>query len=263
MTQRLFLLPLLLLCYLPFPALAVDQYTVKVLEKKPHDRANYVQGLEIHDGLLYVSAGEYGKSRLLRYHLDTMALQVERRLNPRLFAEGLTVFGEHIYQLTWRERMMLVFSRDEMKVLEWYPIPGLGWGLTNNGNELIYTDGSDRLMFIDPAKRTTVRTVAVTENDRPLGHINELEWIDGKIWANVYQTDRIVIIDPDSGVVEASIDLSGLLPAVERRPDTNVLNGIARNPADGAIWVTGKKWPWLYRIELVSADDAPLATNSR
>ena len=192
-----------------------------------------------------------------------MDLQVERRLNPRLFGEGLTVFGEHIYQLTWRERMMLVFSRNEMKALEWYPIPGLGWGLTNNGSELIYTNGGDRLLFIDPAKRTTVRSVAVTENGRPLRQINELEWIDGKVWANVYQTDRIVIIDPDSGVVTASIDLSGLLPASERRPDTSVLNGIARNPDDGAIWVTGKYWPWLYRIELVSADDAPLAVNSR
>ncbi len=242
---------------LPGLALAVDQYGYRVLETKPHDRNNYVQGLEIHDGLLYLSAGEYGRSRLLRYEFETGELQVARRLPPQVFAEGLTVLGDKIYQLTWRERAMLVFSRNEMKLLEAFPIQGQGWGLTNNGRELIYTDGSDRLHYLDPRTRRITRSIGVTEMGRPLHKMNELEWIDGSIWANIYQTDRIVIIDPESGQVTASIDLEGLFPHSERNASEEVLNGIARNPADGTIWVTGKRWPELHRIKLIPREAAP------
>ncbi len=245
------LLVALLLC--PQLALAVEQFGFRVLEKRPHDRANYVQGLEIHDGLLYVSTGEYGRSRLLRYDLDSGALQVERRLHPRLFGEGLTLLGNSIYQLTWREGMLLEFSRDTMQPRGWHPIPGQGWGLTNDGSHLIYTDSGDKLHYMDPASKRILRSVAVTENGKPVPYLNELEWVDGQIWANIYQTDRIVIIDPESGEVTASIDLSGLLAAADRKPNTDVLNGIARDPQSGDIWVTGKRWPWLYRIELVPA----------
>lgn len=252
----------LLLC-LPACSRAVEQFSYRVLEQKPHDRANWVQGLEIHDGLLYVSTGNYGRSRLRRYQLDTGELQVDRRLHPRLFGEGLTLLGDRLYQLTWREGMLLEFSRDDMKPVGWHPIPSQGWGLTNDGTHLIYTDGGDRLHYMDPATKRILRSVPVTENGRPVPKINELEWVDGSIWANIYQTDRIVIIDPDSGEVKASIDLSGLLPPDQRRPDTNVLNGIARNPDNGDIWVTGKHWPWLYRIELVPLPSAQAADESR
>lgn len=253
---------LLTLC-LPAVAGAVEQFGYRVLEQKPQDRANFVQGLEIQDGLLYVSTGNYGRSRLRRYDLDSGELQVDRRLHPRLFGEGLTLLGDRIYQLTWREGMLLEFSRDEMQPLGWHPIPGLGWGLTNDGKHLIYTDGGDRLHYMDPASRLILRSVRVTENGSPLAGLNELEWVDGKIWANIYQTDRIVIVEPDSGIVTASIDLSGLLPADQRRPDTDVLNGIARDPASGDIWVTGKHWPWLYRIELVPLAPEQAGTESR
>lgn len=250
------LLALLLLC--PTLAWAVDQYSYRVLEKKPHDRANYVQGMEIHDGLLYLSTGNYGESRLLRYDLASGDLQVQRRLHPRLFGEGLTLLGDKIYQLTWRERMLLEFSRDDMQPLGWHPIPGLGWGLTNDGTHLIYTDGGDKLHYMDPQSKRILRSVPVTEAGQPLAQINELEWVDGQIWANIYKSDRVVVIDPETGRVTASIDLSGLLPAEDRQPGTDVLNGIARDPQTGDIWVTGKRWPWLYRIELVptAADSA-------
>ena len=132
-------------------------------------------------------------------------------------------------------------------------IPGQGWGLTQHGEELIYSDGSDQLYFVSPYQHRINRAIRVTENGRPVTYLNELEWIEGRIWANVYQSNRIVIINPDNGEVEGSVDLKGLLPAPERRPGTDVLNGIARNPADGSIWVTGKNWPWLYQIELVPA----------
>ncbi len=248
---------------LAVPTHAVEQFRINVLERKAQDPTHYVQGLEIHDGLLYVSTGRYGQSRLLRYDLASGERQVDRRLNPRLFGEGLTLFGDRIYQLTWREGMLLEFSRDEMKALAWHPIPGQGWGLTNDGKHLIYTDGGDKLHYMDPDTKRILRSVPVTENGTALPRINELEWIDNKIWANVYPTDRIVIIDPKSGEVTASIDLKGLFAGKDPSSIHNVLNGIARNPDTGDIWVTGKLWPWMYRIELVPVQAPSPATESR
>ncbi|MEP5568923.1 MAG: glutaminyl-peptide cyclotransferase [Halioglobus sp.] len=233
------------------PTLAVEQYTYNVLNKKPMERRNFAQGLEILDGKLYLSSGNYGQSRLMRYNFEDMALEESKQLSPRLFAEGLTVFGERIYQLTWRERMMLVFDKSTLQPVEWFPLVGQGWGLTNDAEQLIYSDGSDQLHFLSIETRTIGRSVSVTENGLPVHKLNELEWINGKVWANIWQTDRIVIINPETGIVESSIDLSGLLPTEDRQTNTDVLNGIARNPADDSIWVTGKRWPWLYQIELV------------
>jgi glutamine cyclotransferase len=197
-----------------------------------------------------VSSGNYGKSRLMRFNLEDGSLDAEHRLDPRLFAEGVTVLGDRVYQLTWRAGLMLIYDREELKVVERWRIPGQGWGLTNNGRELIYSDGSASIHFVAPEARKITRSIEVREAGAPVERLNELEWIDGRIWANVWQTDRIVIIDPDSGEVEGTIDLAGLLPASERRADTDVLNGIARDPADGSVWVTGKRWPAMYRIEI-------------
>jgi len=232
---------------------APTEYGYRVVDKKPQGRDIFVQGLQILDGELYVSAGGYGKSRVLRYDFADGTLETERRLDPRLWAEGLTVLKDRVYLLTWRSRNLFILNREDLQILSRMIIPGEGWGLTSDGSELVYTDGSDRLFFLSPAEHRITRAVQVTEDGRPVTRLNELEWIDGRIWANVWQTDRIVIIDPQTGVVEAAIDLDGLLPFAERRPDTDVLNGIARNPEDGGLWVTGKNWPWLYRIELIPA----------
>ena len=242
---------LLLLACLPITAMAVQPYGFRVIDQKPQPRENFVQGLQIVDGYLYVSTGQYGQSRLLRYRFDDGRLDISRKVDPRLFAEGLTVLGDKVYQLTWRNRMMLVYRLEDLQADHWFAIPGEGWGLTHNGEQLIYSDGSDRLHFISPQTQQILRSIKVTENGRAIDRLNELEWVDGQIWANIWKTDRIVIIDPDSGKVSASINLQGLLPDNERRTGTDVLNGIARNPADGSIWVTGKRWPWLYRIERV------------
>lgn len=244
-------------------ALGVEQLGYRIVDKKAQDRSLWTQGLEFNNGQLYISAGLYGQSQLLRYNFDSGETDVSRRLHPRLFAEGLTVFGDKVFQLTWKEKMMLVFNKDDLEALEWFPIIGQGWGLTNNGEDLIYSDGSDSLHFLSPDTRKIHRSVKVTENGKPLNKLNELEWIDGLIWANVWQTDRIVIIDPDSGVVTASIDLTGLLPASERKSDTGVLNGIAINPHNGGIWVTGKRWPWMYRIEPIAPEKTQTPANSR
>jgi len=230
---------------------AQQVHAYKVTGTMAQARENFVQGLQIVDKHLYVSTGQYGKSRLLRYNMADGTLDSEKELDPRLFAEGLTVLDDKIYQLTWKSRIALIYNKADLKGHKWFRIPGEGWGITNNGEEIIYSDGSDKLHFLSPRTLQIDRSITVTENGEKVDRLNELEWIDGHIWANIWTSDRIVIIDPHSGNVTASVDLKGLLPDNERRPGTDVLNGIAQDPADGTIWVTGKHWPWIYQIELV------------
>ncbi|MCB1844298.1 MAG: glutaminyl-peptide cyclotransferase [Halioglobus sp.] len=232
-------------------AAALDYYDARVLEKRPQSREHFVQGLEIVDDALYVSTGTYGASALYRYAFPGGELEARRAVDKRIFAEGLTVLDNYVYQLTWRNRRMLVYERATLKPLFTLPLPGEGCGLTNNGEALIYSDGSATLRFIAPVTGKYLRSVNVTLKGEPLRLLNELEWIDGSVWANVWGTETIVVIDPQSGRVTAQINLGGLLPQEERRPDTDVLNGIARDASTGDIWVTGKRWPWLYRIELL------------
>lgn len=259
---------LLFILYSPLAALGLQEYTVRVVDQKPLSREHFVQGLEIAEGMLYLSTGHYGKSHLLRYRFDDLALESGRKLNRSVFAEGLTVLGEHIYQLTWRNKLLFVYDKATLEPVRAMPLAGQGWGLTNNGETLIYTDGGAQLHFMAPESGKILRSVTVRERGKPLSKLNELEWIEGRIWANVWLTDRIVIINPDDGEVTGSIDLSGLLPASERRENTDVLNGIAydqRNIRDKAVWVTGKRWPWLYRIEIIDTPTAstPMSENTQ
>jgi glutamine cyclotransferase len=242
---------LFLAACLPTLVWSAQQYTVKVIGQKPQPRGNFVQGLEILDDYLYVSTGLYGKSRLLRYRFANGHLETAQKLDSKLFGEGLTILGDKLYQLTWRNQRMLVYAKSDLQFQKSLPLAGEGWGLTNNGTVLIYSDGGSQLQYMDPDTAQILRRFTVTEGGQPVKFLNELEWIDGAIWANVWQSDRIVIIDPNNGKVTANIDLRGLLPPGERRRDTGVLNGIARDPADGSVWITGKRWPWLYQIELV------------
>ena len=236
----------------------IAHYGYRVVDKKPQPTDHYVQGLQIVDGYLYKSLGKYGQSRLLRYDFDDGSLDTGIRLHPRLFGEGLTVLGDAVYQLTWKNRAMLVYNRDDLSKRQWFPLPGEGWGLTDNGVKLIYSDGSHRLHFMDPQTGHISHSLDVTEGGSPLkGRLNELEWIDGKIWANIMLSERIVVIDPGSGEVTASIDLTGLRPRETLKDINQVLNGIAHNRADDSIWVTGKRWPWIFRIELVSNASPP------
>ena len=242
------------------PAIAVEQFTYEVEASKPQDRALFVQGLQIIDGQLYVSTGRYGESRLLRYDWPDQTLNHEHPLDPKLFGEGVTVLDDRVYQLTWRSGLMFTYQRDTLEMLEVSRIPIQGWGLTHDGKNLILSDGSNRLYFIDPKEQRLTRSLSVMEAGLPRDRLNELEWIDGKIWANVYQTDRIVIIDPDSGNVTGNIDLTGLLPAIERLPETDVLNGIAYEQDSGNVLVTGKRWPYLYQIKVIPG---PLSAETR
>lgn len=239
---------LLLLCLLPYPVVALDSYTYEVVDKQAQPRALFTQGFEINDGQLYISSGKYGKSKLLRFNLATGKLEASKRVSNRYFAEGLTVLNDRIFQLTWRAKTMLIYAQTDLERSGMHTLPGEGWGLTNNGESLIYSDGSATLRYMDPHSGSIEQHITVLENGKPLGRLNELEWINGSIWANVWLTNRVVVIDPNSGKVTASIDLAGLLPERERRTGTDVLNGIAFDRQREAIWVTGKHWPWRYQI---------------
>ena len=250
---RIFLFAVL--CAGLFPACdsaaqTVRTYGYKVEESVPHDVASYTQGLFFEDGVLYEAAGQYGESSLREVDLRTG--KVLRRLNfdGHYFVEGACALRGRLYVLTWQEHECLVFDLASWDKLGTLRYTGEGWGLTTDGKNLIMSDGSNVIRFRDPKTFQVLREIKVKINGRDLEYLNELEYIDGKIWANVYGTDAIVIIDPASGVVTATVDCSGLLPSSLRKPSTDVFNGIAYNPANGGIYVTGKYWPRLYRISI-------------
>lgn len=225
----------------------------KVVETRPFERRNFTQGLEIHDGQLYVSAGFYGESALRVYDFATGKLLRERTLPPQTFAEGLTRLGDRLFQLTWQEHVLLRYDAATLAPQPSLELATEGWGLTHDAERLWYSDGSAQLRRVHPGTGAVERIVTVRLAGAPIDQLNELEWDKGRIWANLWQRDRIVRIDAASGAVDATLDLPGLLPVADRRADTDVLNGIAIDPADGAFWVTGKRWPTLFRLELRAA----------
>ena len=237
------------------PRAAVTTYGYEVVSRLRFDRANFTQGLEIHDGRLYVSSGLYGESMIRVYDFPSMEEMQSVPIDPRIFAEGLTVIDNRLVVLSWRERVMLVYSLPDLSLLGQSPLPGQGWGATHSGSTLWFSDGSHYLYSADMSADGTLNRLPVMLEGRPLRNLNELEWVDGEIWANVWQTDEIARIDPDTGRVVGLIDLSGLLPEEDRLRDTDVLNGIAIDPVTRNIWVTGKRWPWLFEITLENEAD--------
>ena len=237
------------------PRAAVTTYGYEVVSRLRFDRANFTQGLEIYDGRLYVSSGLYGESMIRVYDFPSMEEMQSVPIDPRIFAEGLTVIDNRLVVLSWRERVMLVYSLPDLSLLGQSPLPGQGWGATHSGSTLWFSDGSHYLYSADMSADGTLNRLPVMLEGRPLRNLNELEWVDGEIWANVWQTDEIARIDPDTGRVVGLIDLSGLLPEEDRLRDTDVLNGIAMHPVTRNIWVTGKRWPWLFEITLEKRAD--------
>jgi len=224
------------------------KYKVRVLATFPHDRHSYTQGLFFNKGVMYESAGQYGESSFRIVDYKTGSLKKRWNFNAKYFLEGSCIFGNNIYILTWQEHSCFVYSADKFKKVGVASYPTEGWGLTTDGKEMIMSDGSSTLYFMDPASFYCTRRINVTLNGAPLKWINELEYIDGLVWANVYETDKMVMIDPKTGIVKAELDCSGILSASLKKADTDVLNGIAYNPLDGGIYITGKYWPRLFRI---------------
>ena len=235
---------------------AVEALCWEQLGRLPHSRSDFVQGLEIRGGKLYQGTGIRGRSRLQVFDLHTGELLRERALPARYFGEGITVLGSRVIQLTWQAREALVFRRADLEPMGSFPLPGQGWGLTNDGRQLIYSDGSHILRFVSPGDWKVTGTLSVLREGTPVEYLNELEWTDTGLFANVWRRDIILRIDTSSGAVTGELDLEGLLPRADRRPGTDVLNGIAHNPADGTFWVTGKNWPWLYQIRLCPSESA-------
>jgi glutamine cyclotransferase len=222
----------------------------KIIATFPHDTTSFTQGLVFaSDGQLYESTGLEGESTLRRVDIAT-GRTVQKVDVPRpYFAEGLAMVGDELLQLTWRHKLGFVYDRTTFKQKRTFSYNTEGWGIAYDGtSRLVMSDGSDALTFLDPKTFAVTKTLRVQDAGRPVGNLNELEWIEGEIWANVWMTDRIARISPNTGDVNASIDLSSLFPRTQRTPPADELNGIAYDKATRRIYITGKKWPRLYQI---------------
>lgn len=224
------------------------EYGVRVVKEYPHDRGAYTQGLFFHNGVLYESTGQWGQSSFRKTDLESGKVLRKIEFDSKYFGEGSVILDNKLYVLTWTSKLAFVYDAESLKYIKTCSYPREGWGLTTDGRRLIASDGSAFLYFMDTDFKVQ-KKLKVTLNERPVRYLNELEWIDGRIWANIYTTDMIVIINPTTGNVEATVDCTGLLPAGLRDKNTDVLNGIAVN--DGKIYLTGKNWPKLYEIRLV------------
>ena len=227
-------------------------YSYEVVAEYPHSRTSYTQGLQFVDGELWEGTGEYGRSRILRTDLATGKVLQSKKLPKEEFGEGIALIGDKIYQLTWLNGKLHTYDKATLRHLATHTYKGEGWGLTTDGERLYMSDGTSVIRVLNPTTLKEERRFGVKLRGRSVNYLNELEWIDGKIWANVYTTDHIVIINPENGVVEGVIDLSGILPEKERDSRTDVLNGIAYDKATKRIFVTGKNWSKLYEIKIIA-----------
>ena len=241
----------------PSAAGGIPTYGYRVVNVFPHDPQAFTQGLVFHGGYLYESTGGGTQltsrpsipSSLREVEIETGRVLRERTLEPRFFGEGLALLEGRLFQLTWTSRVGFVYALDSFEEVGGFRYATEGWGLARDGGALVMSDGSAHLSWRDPATFEELRRVEVRHEGGPVRRLNELEWIDGEIWANVLGSDRVARIDPESGAVAAWVDLAGLLNWWERRR-ADVLNGIAYDAAGDRLFVTGKLWPWVFEIEI-------------
>ena len=227
------------------------EYSYVVKNVYPHSTKSYTQGLQFVDGIMWEGTGEYGRSEINTYTLGDEKPQTRITLPRSEFGEGITLLGDKLYQLTWESHVCHVYDVATGKKLRDFRYAGEGWGLTSDGEKLYMSNGSANIYKLNPETFSREGTITVTLRGEPIRFINELEWIDGKIWANVYTTDRVLIIDPKTGVVEGMIDFAGLLKDEDVKDNTDVFNGIAYDAATKRIFVTGKNWNKLFEVEIV------------
>lgn len=227
-------------------------YSYEIVHAWPHDPAAFTQGLVVHEGDFLESTGLNGESTLRDVEVTTGRVLKKISIPPEYFGEGLAVIGTRAYQVTWQNHRGFIYDVSTFRREGEFAYEGEGWGLTSDGQWLILSDGTSRIRFLDPTTFRVVRTIEVMAAGKPVERLNELEWIKGEIFANVWQTNGVVRIDPTTGLVRGRIDFSGLLPAEERRPDTDVLNGIAYDAAQNKLFITGKRWPKIYEVRLIS-----------
>ncbi len=227
------------------------RYSYTVIHGYPHDRTAWTEGLVYKDGLFYESTGRLSHSSLRIVEPLTGKILRVQNLSPLYYGEGLSILGNRIYQLTYRNGICLVYNLSTFEQISTFTYPTEGWGLTNNGTVLIMSDGSATLSFIDPDTFQVVKRVTVRNDGVPISNLNELEYIRGKIYANIWLTDNIAIIDPETGDIEGMVNMTGLLPQSDQE-GVDVLNGIAYDPSADRIFVTGKWWPDLFEVKIVS-----------
>lgn len=225
-------------------------YGYEIVNTWPHDREAFTQGLVFHKGVLYESTGQYGESTLRRVELKTGKVLKKVDISAVYFAEGATVFEGKIYQLTWQHQQGFIYDIESLSKVGEFRYDGEGWGLTNDGDSLILSDGTSQLRFLDPKTFAVRRTITVKDEGKALRELNELEFVKGEIFANVWHQDRVARIDPRTGGIVGWVDLSGLLKPGDVSDEEAVLNGIAYDAAGDRLFVTGKLWPKLFEIRL-------------
>ena len=229
----------------------IPVYGYQVIHTYPHDPSAFTQGLIFLDGVLYESTGLNNRSSLRKVQLETGKVLQQQQVPGEYFAEGLVNWGPDLFQLTWTSKIGFVYDRTTFAVKRRFSYTGEGWGLTKDAARIILSDGSATLRFLDPKTLQQTGSLNVSDRGRPVKDLNELEYVQGEIWANIWQTDRIARISPFTGIVGSWIDLKGLLKPAEKS-EADVLNGIAYDPATNRIFVTGKLWPKLFEIKLVA-----------
>ena len=225
-------------------------YGFKVVAAYPHDPGAYTQGLVIEHGRLYEGTGQYGASSVRRVDLASGRVEKIHSIDREYFGEGITILGNKLYEITWKSGLAFVYDLDTFNVVQTFQYPTEGWGLTHDGEHLIMSDGTATLRFLDPMTFKSQREITVHDGDEPIAKLNELEFVEGEIWSNVWYDDRIARISPADGRVVGWIDLADIYPHSARRGD-DVLNGIAYDAASRKIYVTGKNWPQLYQIDVI------------
>ena len=226
------------------------KYGYKVIHTYPHNRDAFTQGLVYDNGVLYEGTGETGSS-LREVELETGKVIRQLDLDASLFGEGIALYRDRIYEVTWKNKVGFVYNKSDFKLINKIYYPTEGWGMTTMDDKIVLSDGSNVLYFYEPKMFTVVSKIEVYDNEKKVDQLNELEYIKGEIWANIWMTDLIARIDPASGKVLGYIDFKGLLPKSDRNEDTDVLNGIAYDSSSNRIFVTGKRWPKLFEIKLI------------
>jgi glutamine cyclotransferase len=227
------------------------EYGYQVIHAYPHDPNAFTQGLEFRAGFLYESTGLKGRSSLRKVKLETGQVLQKIDIDPQYFGEGITVLNQQIIELTWQSEIGFVYEQPSFRRLRTFNYAGEGWGLTNDGQYIYMSDGTAQIRVWDPATLLEKRRILVRDHGVPVSNLNELEFVRGEIYANVWQTDRLARISPADGRVLGWIDLAGILPASDRIGQEDVLNGIAYDVLGNRLFVTGKQWPKLFEIKLV------------
>lgn len=227
------------------------EYTFEIVRAFPHDRTAFTQGLEYRDGFLYEGTGLNGKSSIRKIRIETGEVVQRVDLSPEFFGEGITILDTRIVQLTWRSQTGFVYNLSDFRLLRRFSYSGEGWGLSSNGREVFMSDGTAEIRVLDPGTLVEKRRFKVRDGSMPIALLNELEFVNGEIFANVWQTDRIARISPRTGDVVGWVDLKGLLSPIYRIESGAVLNGIAYDAARKRLFVTGKLWPSIFQIRIV------------